>query len=117
MKWFLSLLVLAVIAVGGFGWYRGWFTVEKNPEGKGRPDVTVNKAKFEEDKAAAKKVLAEKTRALKERLAQLRDKSKNLKGEEKAKADREIEEAAKQHDALGKEQEEAKGQTADSPPK
>jgi hypothetical protein len=118
VKQLLALLVVAAIALGGVGWYRGWFTVEKNPEGKGRPEITVNKGKIEEDKEAVKKVWAEKTKALKERLAALRDKSKDLKGEKKAKADKEIDELTKEHDALDKEQEEGqKGQAAASPTK
>jgi hypothetical protein len=53
-----------------------------------------------QDKEKLKKAAGERSQALKARLAGLRNKSKGLSGQEKAQADREIEDLAKKQEAL-----------------
>lgn len=55
MKSFLTFCFVAAIAVVGFGFYRGWWTVssDKGPDNKTHIDITVNKDKLSEDKKAA----------------------------------------------------------------
>jgi hypothetical protein len=99
MKNFLILVLVILIAVAGVAYWRGWFEFGKGPEGKG-PGVSVHKEKYQQDKVAFKKWFGDKTKSLKDRIAHMRDKSKDLKGDDKAKADKEIEDLQKKHDTL-----------------
>jgi hypothetical protein len=108
----LGVIVVLLIAIIGFGFYRGWFQFEKpkSDDGKTHYGLTVDKEKFKKDRELAKKTAAEKTKALKDRIASLHDKSKGQTGEEKAKTEKEIDELSKKHetiDAKVKELEEA----------
>jgi Skp family chaperone for outer membrane proteins len=102
MKQLLIGLVLIAAVVAGVGFWRGWFTFEKTrtDDGKTHVGVGADKDKFNKDKDAFKAAAAKKYQALKDKLASLRSKSKDLKGDAKAKADKEIEDLAKKHDAL-----------------
>jgi hypothetical protein len=55
----------------------------------------VNEEKLRQDKEKLKDKAAEKSRAMKDKLAGLRETAEGLSGEEKAKADKEIEELKK----------------------
>jgi hypothetical protein len=101
MKKFLAVLVVLAIAVVAVGFWRGWFTLETNKEGdKTHVDLTVNKDKFKKDKETLKEQAAAKSKAMKEKLAELREKSKGQSGEEKAETDKEIKELEKKHLSL-----------------
>jgi hypothetical protein len=101
MKKVLAVLAVVVVVLAVVGFWRGWFTVETSKEdGKVHADLTVNKDKFKQDKAKLKAKAAEKSKALKEQLAGLREKAKGLSGEEKAKADKEIDDLSKKHEGL-----------------
>ena len=50
----LGVLVVSLVLVAGFGWYRGWFQAE-TATSNGQPtlSVTVDKDKINQDKAKA----------------------------------------------------------------
>jgi hypothetical protein len=100
MKKLLGFLVLVALVVGGVGYWRGWFVFKKTDDNDGKPNITVNKDKFQEDKAAFLKAAGAKLKALKEKLEGKRSQSKELTGEDKAKADREIRELEAKHGTL-----------------
>lgn len=101
MKALLAVVALLVVAVVGVGFWQGWFSIQTTKEdGKAHANLTVDKEKFKQDKDKLKAKAAEKYKALKDKVASLREKSKGLSGEEKAKADKEIEDLSKRHDAL-----------------
>ncbi len=51
----LGMLVLLVILVAGFGYYRGWFRAESHDaNGHDAVTLTVDKGKLDQDKASAK---------------------------------------------------------------
>ena len=101
MKKLLALIVVLVIAGVAVAFWRGWFTFETSKDdGKVHVDLTVDKEKFKEDKAKLKEKAAEKSKAMKEKLAGLREKAKGLSAEEKPKAEKEIEELSRKHEAL-----------------
>jgi hypothetical protein len=90
-----------LIAVGAVGFWRGWFEVQANKQdGKVHADFSVNKDKFKQDKENLKKQVVEKSKVLKDKLASSRDKAKDLSGEAKAKAEKEIEALSKKQLAL-----------------
>jgi hypothetical protein len=98
MKNFLIAVVVIIIGIGALGYWRGWFEFgTKKDQGGVGADVHVNVNKFQQDKENFKKYLAEKSRAMKEKLAALKDKSKGLSGDAKAKADKEIDALGKKH--------------------
>jgi len=104
MKKLLTVIVILLVLAGagvGVAFWQGWLTLEtKKDDGKVHVDLTVNKEKFKKDKATLKETAAEKSKAMKEELATLREKAKGLTGEDKAKADKEIDELSKKHSTL-----------------
>jgi hypothetical protein len=101
MKNFLFTVVAIAIVVAAFGYWRGWFEFgTRKDQGGVDANVHVNVNKFKQDKENFKKYLAEKSRAMKEKLAALKDKSKGLSGDAKAKADKEIDALTKKHTDL-----------------
>jgi hypothetical protein len=101
MKTLLAVLVVLVLAVGGVAYWRGWFTVEAKHEGDStHVDVKLNKEKFKQDKEKLQAEAAQTSKALKDKLAGLREKSRGLSGEDKAKADKEIDEMSRKHESL-----------------
>ncbi len=56
MKRFLTFLIILVVLVGGFGFYRGWFTVSKasGTNGSGGVTLSMNKDKLKSDLNKAK---------------------------------------------------------------
>ena len=95
MKGFLIFLVVAVIAVGGFGLYRGWWSVssEKGADNKTHIDITVNKDKFSEDgKAALKKVEAVEQK-VKDKVAGTKEKADSATSQAATAAHKEEKEA------------------------
>jgi hypothetical protein len=100
MKKLLMTLVVLAILVGGVGYWRGWFEFKKGDGNDGKTNLTVNKDKFKQDKAAFLKTAGAKLTALKEKLEGMRSKSKDLTGDAKAKADKDIRELEKTHGTL-----------------
>jgi hypothetical protein len=100
MKKLLAMIVVLVIAVVAVAFWRGWFTFETaKDDGKVHVDLTVDKEKFKQDKEKLKERATEKSKAMKEKLAGLREKANGLSAEEKAKADKELEELSRKHQA------------------
>jgi hypothetical protein len=101
MKAFVAVIVVLAVAVVGVGFWQGWFSFKTTTDsGKSHIDLTVNKDKFKQDKEKLKTEISAKFQALKDKLAGLRKNSEGLTGDEKAKADKEIEELKKKHDAV-----------------
>jgi chromosome segregation ATPase len=86
------------VAVGALGYWRGWFSVNK----EGDRGVQVDKEKFKKDKAAFSKTVGDKAKAMKEKLAKLWKHSEGLTGDDKAKAEKELGELKTKHDRLEK---------------
>lgn len=91
----LPLILVLIIAIAGLAWYKGWFTVEKNPE-TGKNEVKLHGDKFKSDKDAFLKTTGEYYTKAKDKLAGLVTKSKDAKPEDKANLDKEIEALKKQ---------------------
>jgi chromosome segregation ATPase len=96
MKKFLIFVLVLVVAVGALGYWRGWFTVTKD----GKVDVQVDQAKLKQDKETFSKTASEKTKSLKVQVAGLWKKSEGLTGDDKARAQKELDELTKKHDRL-----------------
>jgi predicted nucleic acid-binding Zn-ribbon protein len=96
MKKFLVFLLVAVVAIGALGYWRGWFTGVK--EGTAPVPIQVNSTKFKEDKEAFSKEVGEKSKALKDKIANLMKNSEGLTGDDKT----ELAELKKKHDKLEK---------------
>jgi hypothetical protein len=55
MKGLLALLVLLLIVIAGFGFYRGWFHLSTDSAGhKSNVTLSVDQDKFQKDEATAK---------------------------------------------------------------
>jgi hypothetical protein len=101
MKTVLAVVAVLAIAVVAIGFWQGWFSFQTSKEdGKVHVDLSVNKDKFKQDKEKLRAKATDKTRAIKQKIASLREKSKGLKGDDKARADKEIEALSRKHDAL-----------------
>ena len=101
MKKVLVALVVLVVALGGVAWWQGWIKFEKKTEdGQTHVGVAINKEKFQQDRDKLKKAAGDRSKALKDQLAKLRDKAKGLTGTDKEKADKEIDALSKKHEAL-----------------
>lgn len=101
MKNFIVTAVVIAAAILGFGFFRGWFEATANKDDPThRAGVNVNAVKFNEDKEHFQKFLAEKSKVMKEKLASLKDKSKDLTGDAKAKAEQEIDALTKNHQSI-----------------
>jgi hypothetical protein len=98
----LCIVVLAAALVA-LGFWRGWFEVGSTKEdGKVHADLEANLKKFKADKEAFKKSLGEKSRAMKDKIADLKNKAKELTGAAKAKAEQEIDALSKRHTTIEK---------------
>ena len=91
MNRFLMLVLVLVAAVGALGYWRGWFSVTK----EGKVDVQVDPAKFKQDKAAFSKTVGEQSKVLKDKVASLWKKTEGLKGDDKARVEKELAELEK----------------------
>jgi chromosome segregation ATPase len=91
MKKLLIVLLVLVVALGGVGYWRGWFSV-------GDGHVKGNPEQFNRDKEA----VAGKAKVMKDKIAGLFKKTKDLSPEEKAKVEKEIAELQQKHDDLEK---------------
>lgn len=96
MKKILVLVLVLVAAIGGLGYWRGWFSFSK----EGKVDVQVDPAKFKQDKEAFGKTVGEKAKATKDQITNLWTKSEGLTGDEKAHAQKELSELKKKHERL-----------------
>jgi predicted nucleic acid-binding Zn-ribbon protein len=80
---------------------QGWIQFEKKTEdGQTHVGVAINKEKFQQDRDKLKKAAGERSKALKDQLAKLRDKAKGLTGADKEKAEKEIDTLSKKHEAF-----------------
>jgi hypothetical protein len=114
MKTLLFAVVLIVLAVAGVGFWQGWFEVGgKKEDNKIHADLNVNVDKLKQDKESLKKLLAEKTRVMKDKLAGLKEKSKDLSGAAKARAEEEIALLSKKHENLSARMKEVEESTAE----
>jgi len=96
MKNFLVIILVLAVAVGALGYWRGWFTVTKD----GKVDVQVDSAKFKKDREAFSKTVGEKTKTLKDQVANLWNKSETLTGDDKVHAQKELGELKTKHDRI-----------------
>jgi hypothetical protein len=96
MKRLLVVVLVLVVAVGAVGIWREWFSVTK----EGKVDVQVDSAKFNQDKEAFSKTVSEKAKTLKDQVAGLWKKSAGLTGDDKAHAQKELDELKTKHDRL-----------------
>jgi hypothetical protein len=106
MKKVLIGIVVLLVAVVALGYFQGWFGVKKED---GKLKVVTDPARFKQDKAAFSKLIAEKARAAKDKVASMRKKSEGLTGEDKAHAEKELAELETKHDRLEKQLQELEG--------
>jgi len=94
------LFVVLVLLVGGaaLGYWRGWFSVDK----ESKAGVHVDSTKFKKDKEVFSKTVGEKAKAMKEQVANLWKKAEGLSGDDKIHAKKELAELEKKHDRLEK---------------
>jgi hypothetical protein len=100
VKTLLVVLVLLVVAAAGLAYWQGWFEVKKGDDNK--THLTINKEKFNTDKAAFTKKAGEEYKAGKEKISKLVEKAKTHTGEDKDKIKAEVEELEKKHNDLEK---------------
>ena len=96
MKRFLVFLLVLIVAAGALGYWRGWFSLTR----EGQVDVQVDPAKFKQDKGAFNKTVSKKAKATKDQIVNLWKKSEELKGDEKAHAQKELADLGIKHDRL-----------------
>lgn len=109
---FTLILVLALIVVG-VAWYRGWLTVDRDPE-TSKLAVNAHKDKFLKDKDAAVKSVGTAYTTVKEKLSGKEAAAKTAKPEDKAAIDKEIADLKKKLDALEAEKKKAEAATDDA---
>lgn len=109
----LPLILVLVIAIAGLAWYKGWFTVEKNPE-TGKSEVKLHGDKFKTDKDAFLKSTGEFYTKTKDKLASMMTKAKDAKPEDKASIDKEIDDLKKKLSALEEAKKKAEAATDES---
>jgi hypothetical protein len=102
MKKVLVAVGVLVVAFVAIAWWQEWFKFEKakTDDGKLPVSLTINKEKFQQDRAKLKKAAADRSKRLKDRLARLRGKAEGLKGADKEKANQEIDALSKKHEAI-----------------
>lgn len=105
MKKLLLVLLILVVAAGAVGYWRGWFNVTTD----GKVGVQVDPAKFKLDKEAFSKSVGEKTKAMKDQVANLWKTSEGLAGDERAHAQKELGELNKKHERLEQQIKELEG--------
>jgi chromosome segregation ATPase len=93
MKKLLVFLLVLAVAVGGVGYWRGWYTF-----GKGHPSV--NREKFKQDRDTFKQAAGKKLHSLKDLLTRKKSEAKNLTGEAKAKKEKESADLEEQYKQL-----------------
>ena len=98
MKKFLVFVFVLIVAIGALGYWRGWYSLTK----EGKVDVEMDVAKFKQDREAFSKTAGEKTKALKDQVANLWKKTEGLTGDEKAHTQKELAELEKKHERLEK---------------
>jgi chromosome segregation ATPase len=98
MRNILIVVLVVIVAIGGLGYWRGWFSVST----EGKVDVKVDSMKFKQDKDDFGKTVGEKTKAIKTQVASLWKKTEGLTGEDKAHAEKELAELEKKHERLEK---------------
>jgi chromosome segregation ATPase len=99
MKKLVIFLLVVVVVVGGVGYWRGWFTVDREAGG---PKVHVDPEKFKKDRTAFSKMVSTKAKEMKESMAKLLKKAEGLSGEEKTKTEKELKDLEAKHDELEK---------------
>jgi DNA anti-recombination protein RmuC len=96
MKRFLVFVLLVAVAVGALGYWRGWFNVTND----GKVAVHIDPAKFKKDKDAFSKTVGAKTKVMKDQVASLWKKTEGMTGDDKAQAQKELEELKQKHNRL-----------------
>lgn len=94
MSMFTVILLLALITVG-VAWYRGWLTIDKDPE-SGKTTIGAHSDKFKADKDAFLKTTGDAVVKIKDKLTGKETAAKTAKPEDKAAIDKEIESLKKQ---------------------
>lgn len=95
MKKVMVVVVVLLLAGLALGYWQGWFSVSNQ-------GVQVDAEKFKQDKTAFSKTVGEKTKALRDQVAGLWKKSKDLTGDEKAEAEKELDALEKKHGRIEK---------------
>ncbi len=96
MKQLLVVVLVLAVAVGGLGYWRGWFSVTD----EGKVEVHTDPTKFKHDRDTFSKTVSEKAKAMKDQVAKLWTKTEGMSGDEKARAQKELDELNKQHARL-----------------
>lgn len=91
MMKFLGFLFLVALAVGGYGYWSGWFEVSKSEaDGKTRFGVTIDNEKLSHDVDAVMKKARGALDSLEQKIAELRTKASTATAENKAKLEKQI---------------------------
>jgi hypothetical protein len=96
VKGFLIFLFVVLIAVGGFGFYRGWWSVssEKGADNKVHFGLTVDKEKISADEQAALKKVKPGAQPAPDKVAGTVEKAKTTTEEAAAAAEKTAKDAA-----------------------
>lgn len=95
MKRLLIFIVVVLVAVGALGYYRGWFTVDKEAH-----QVHVDADKFKKDRDEFTKAVSERAKKMKDAVAGLWSKSKGLTDADKTGAEKELKALEEKHDRI-----------------
>jgi len=109
---FTLILILAIVVVG-VAWYRGWFTVENNPD-TGKKEVKLHNDKFKTDRDALMKSTGEAYTKIKDKLTGKESALKTATKEGKDAIDKEIESLKKQLAAAEEAKKKAEAATDES---
>lgn len=96
MKKFVLVIVLLLAGVAALGYVRGWFN------GIREGNVQVDAAKFKQDKEKFSQTVGEKSKGLKNKIADLWKTSEGLPDDDKAETKKELAELEKKHERLEK---------------
>ena len=97
----LGVLVLIAALVGAWGWYRGWFTVERTGTSDA-PKITfgLDKNRVKSDADAQKQKFDEAIQALQRKIDELKSKAKTASASEKERLDQAAADLETQRDVL-----------------
>ncbi len=91
MMKFLGFLFLVALAVGGYGYWKGWFEVSKDQaNGKTKFGVTIDNDAMSRDLDTMTKWAHEKLDKLDQKIAELRNKASKASAESKQSLEKEI---------------------------
>jgi len=95
MKRLLILILVLAVAVGVLGYWRGWFSVNKEDN-----SVQTDPAKFKQDKEAFSQSVGKKAKAMKDEIDSLWTKSEGATTANKGAVQKELGELKQKHERL-----------------